>query len=555
MMGDMLPPNDPLELSRRATDAWHQGNVAAAIELLERAVRIAPQVAELHNNLGVMLQAAGRIREAGEHFRTAATLKPAYLDALNNLAAHAAEQGNFAEAIECARRVLAIDSNRADVWNNLGNALMRQGEIDNAIAAYRRSIDLDPNRSEARSNLLLTLHYSPRQTPQQIFQEHLRLAPAAHPAAHDNPRDPERKLRVGYVSADFFAHSVGYFIESLIEKHDRERYEIFCYSDVPRPDEVTGRLKSRASVWRRTVALADDDVCKLIRADRIDILIDLAGHTAYNRLAVFAQKPAPVQVTYLGYPDTTGMSSIDWRLTDSLADPSGEADSFSVEKLFRIDPCAWCYRPYENAPSIPRRDPARPIMFGSFNALPKINDDVVETWAKIVSAVEGSRLLIKAGGLSSSDAADRLRRAFAAQGVSGDRLELSGQVIDTIQHLAMYHRVDIALDTFPYNGTTTTCEAMWMGVPVVTLAGPTHAGRVGVSLLNSVGLNEIIGRSPRKYIEEAIGLARNRPRLASLHENLRIRMQQSPLLDAEAHTRRIELALRSMWRAWCEPLR
>jgi predicted O-linked N-acetylglucosamine transferase (SPINDLY family) len=346
---------------------------------------------------------------------------------------------------------------------------------------------------------------------------------------------------------------VGYFIEPVLAHHDHNRFEVFCYSNLQQEDNVSERLKSRANYWRRIIALSDEQATQKIRADQIDILIDLNGHTGSNRLLVFARKPAPVQVTWLGYPATTGLSTVDYRLTDGFADPVGMTEHLHSEKLIRLPECFSCYRPPADAPEVsglPAREKGY-VTFGSFNNQAKINREVMAVWAKILQAVPGARLTLKNAGLGSKIVQRKVRETFLGWGVEPDRIELLGHDPYESAHLERYRSIDIGLDPFPYNGATTTCEALWMGVPVVALAGQAHAGRVGVSQLSNLGLTELIGNTPEEYVAIATRWARDLERLSQLRAGLRARLAASPLTDAPRFTQNLEQAYRAMWQDWC----
>jgi predicted SAM-dependent methyltransferase len=373
-------------------------------------------------------------------------------------------------------------------------------------------------------------------------------------ARAEHERRPERRLNIGYVSADFKRHSVAYFVEPLLAAHDRARYKIFCYSGAARPDEVTRRIRECCEEWRDISRLSDDWVAEQMRADRIDILVDLAGHTGSGRMLLFARKPAPVQVTWLGYPGTTGLAALDYRITDPIADPEGAADGAYVEKLHRLPAGFLCYGPPSDCPAVvepPCLGSGR-VTFGCFNHLPKLTPATVALWARLLEAVPQARLLLKSFGLSAQSARDALLEQFAAHGIGVERLLLRGPQESLAGHLAAYGEVDIALDVFPYNGTTTTCEALWMGVPVITLAGGTHVSRVGASILSQAGMPDLVAASPEEYLRKACALAADRPRLQSLRAGMRARLQGTPLLDATAFARSIEGAYDGMWRRWQE---
>ncbi|MEA2709388.1 MAG: protein O-GlcNAc transferase [Phycisphaerales bacterium] len=555
-------PEEPTALHLLGCLAMRGGNLAAAEQLIRRATQVGPEVAQRHSDLGVVLQSQGRIDEAAAAFRAALQVDPNLADALSNLSTCQCERGDLADAVALAQRAIELSPSHADAFNNLGNVLTMSGRGPEAIAAYRRAIELQSDAASAaaaqnHSNLLLALHYQPDVEPAAMLEEHRafarKFAAPAGAVRHPNGRDRKRRLRIGYVSSDFRQHSVGYFIEAAIEKHDREQFEVICYSDVTTPDAMTRRMQPRVKAWRAIAGVPHGVVEKVIRQDQIDILVDLASHSGHNRLPVFARKPAPVQVSYLGYPDTTGLSAMDYRITDSRVDPPGEADSFSVEKLHRLDPCAWCFRPHEPYPPLPApAEAGRPVTFGTFNAVAKLNEPLIATWAEIVRETPDSRFFMKAGAFVDNQIAARVRGLFEAHGVAAERVEFVGQKLDATQHLAMYAKIDIALDTFPYNGTTTTCEAMWMGVPVVTLAGRAHAGRVGVSLLASVRLEELIAADREAYVRIAVDLARDRDRLRQLQQSMRQRMLASPLMNGYDFARRLESAYRAMWGHWCQ---
>ena len=587
-------PGNPESLGNLGVIACQLGRYEAAADLFRQAIKANPNLAGYHNSLGTALKELGLFHAAMDAFRTALELdpkhvaahyniasalnaigqhdaailsyqaaiqlKPDYAEAYNNMGGVLEGQGQGDEAIAAYRSALRINANFAEAHNNLGIALSRQGLVEEGIAALRRALEFNPDFTVAHSGLLAHLHYLPDSTPFALFEEHRRWDRIhARPLAklitpHGNDRDPERRLRIGYVSPDFWKHAVGFLLEGLLASHDRARVEIFCYADVVREDTFTGRLREHAGHWRTISGRTDEQVAALVREDRIDVLVDLAGHTARNRLLVFARKPAPVQVTYLGYPDTTGMSAIDHRLTDAHADPPGTTEHLHTEHLMRLPDCAWCFRPSDEAPPVgaPPVLHTGNITFGCSNIRPKITGEMLVLWAKLLNDVPGSRLLLKNSGFQESSVRQRTLASLAKAGISPGRVEFVGLVPTLAEHLAIYGRVDIALDTFPYHGTATTCEALWMGVPVVTLAGRTHTSRVGASLLTNVGMPELIATSADDYIRIAALLASDVQRLSGLRSNLRERMAASPLMDGPRFARNVEKAYRTMWRAWCE---
>ncbi len=403
----------------------------------------------------------------------------------------------------------------------------------------------------------MTLHYLPDIDNKVMLEEHNKWAEkhANQIIASTNFKRPKKakpRLRVGYFSPDFRRHSVAYFVEPILEQHDIERFEIFCYALVDNPDVTTDRLKSLAEHWRSIENLPDDEVVKLIRDDRIDLLVDLAGHTYKNRLLVFAYKPAPLQLSYLGYPNTTGLPTIDYRLTDSFADPPSKTEASYTEKLVRLEPTAWCYRPMGSVPAVSEL-PAKEndyITFGSFSMFYKLNGKVLSLWAHLLTQIAGSRLTLKAKSMADSSVRKSVIKQFADFGIVEERISLKSYEPSYEQHLENYREIDIALDPFPYNGTTTTCEALFMGVPVITLEGEEHRSRVGVSLLKQVGLENLIAKTPENYVGIACSLASETEALAELRKNLRARMENSPLMDEAGFTKRLETVYQEMWQKW-----
>jgi len=536
-----------------------RGEFQSASVCYRRALELKPDFAEAWNNLGVTCLEMGNVDEAIQCWEKTLALKPVFAEAHNNLGNARKAQGKFEAAVAHYREAIALRPDYAEAHNNLGVALMEQGWVDEAVASLRHAVSLHPGYTAAYSNLLLCGQYALGQTPEEIYREHSRYAERFEAPMrerclpHSNSPEPERRLRVGYISPDFRAHSVAYFVEPVLARHDKSRFEVFCYFLRPRRDAVTDRLAAFADHWRDCAGMTDAQLDNRIREDGIDILVDLAGHTAGNRLTVFARKPAPVQVTWLGYPDTTGLSTMDYRLTDEYADPQGGTDSFCSEKLIRLEDTFLCYRPFDDAPEV-RMPPSERngwVTFGSLNSLAKI-PPMIDIWGQILRRLPRSKLIIKAGNLQGGESSQRwLVSRFAEFGVAPERLILPGREYSTARHLAWYGEVDIALDSFPYNGTTTTCEALWMGVPVVTLAGERHVSRVGASLLSNVGLPELIAKSSGEYLEIALELAGDLERLRGHRQTLRRNMQASPLMHERKFTTNLEKAYRHIWREWC----
>ena len=404
------------------------------------------------------------------------------------------------------------------------------------------------------------MNYDDHSAQHDIFAESRRweaahAVPRAARETHSrHDRDPERRLRIGYVSPDFRSHSVSHFLGPLLAGHDRRQFEIFGYAQVAHPDIETRRLRGLADAWRSTVGMTTQAVAARIRDDKIDILVDLAGHTANSRLLVFGERPAPVQAAWLGYPNTTGSAAMDYRLTDDIADPQGPGDALHSEELARLPNGFLCFAPAAEAPAV--ADPPLlangQVTFGSFNNLSKVGAATVAAWAPILARVPGSRLLLKGRALANEQARLRLESLFAASNIDAARLEFHAWIDSRSGHLGAYDRIDIGLDPFPYNGTTTTCETLWMGVPVIALCGDRHAGQVGASILARVGLAALSADTVDDYVAAAVSLAGDAARLVELRRVLRATMAASPLCDAASFTRDIEAAYRQMWRHWCQ---
>ena len=550
-----INPSDASVQSNLGSALKARGKLDEATACFEQALRLKPDMIEAKLNLANAWLVQGKLDQAGAAYREIARVRPGLPGVHSNLGMVLRTQGRMAEALDAYRQSLTINSADPAAHANLGNVLADLGRIDESCASYERALALRPGDIEVRSNILMQRNYDPTLDPAALLALHRDFAAAlgAVPVMRDhaNAHEPERRLRVGYVSGDFAHHPVGYFVLPVLAAHDPAQVEIVCYSARQTEDAITARIKAHAALWRPMVGIDDAALAAQIRDDRIDILIDLSGHTAGNRLGAFARKPAPVQVTWLGYPATTGLPTIDYRLTDAIADPAPAADAHSTEQLFRLPHGFHCYVPPESAPDVAPARPDGPIAFGSFNNLSKVNDRVIAVWGRLLAAVPGSRLVLKARPLNDPTTRALYQAKFADAGVAHDRLILLETATSWPDHMTQYGAIDIALDPFPYNGTTTTCDALWMGTPVVALRGDRHAARVGASLLSQVGLADLVADDLDGYIATAVALAADADRCSALRTSLRERVRASPLGDQAGFARTLEAAYRDMWRRWC----
>ena len=449
----------------------------------------------------------------------------------------------------------------ATLLDKIGNQFLSQGMAKEAIDQYEMALILAPEKPFIQSNYLYALNYQTTLDTGKIFAAHkkfgeffervaAKLEPLQSPVLPHVATSDHRPLRIGYVSSDFRQHSVSYFIEPVLAAHDKSKFELFAYYHHTVVDDMTKRIQSHVSHWRSLVGKSDADIAAMIRADGIDILIDLAGHTVTNRLPVFARKPAPVQVTWLGYPNTTGLSTMDYRITDAFADPPGMTEMFHTEKLHRMPECFSCYSAPTDAPDVAPLHAMRNgrVTFGSFNNFAKITPQVIQAWANILKRIPTATLFLKYKDLESAPMTQFIHHQFMTRGVLVSQLRIQGNDASHVEHMNRYNTIDIGLDPFPYNGTATTLDALWMGVPVITLEGISHAGRVGVSQMSNLGLQELIAHNQNEYVEIAVALARDLPRLATLRAGMRERMLASTLMNVAGFTSNLERAYESMWK-------
>ncbi len=563
-----------------------QGQLAKAAEYYRAALALNPQAHEAHVNLGVVFKEQAKFAEAEACFMQALAIQPESDAALTNLGATFKEQGRLPEAIgslrlalrinprshfallnlgnalkdagdfveagECLRHAVALKPNWHLAHSNLGTVFNQLGQAHRAAECFRRALELKPDYHPAHSNLLFTLNYLPDTERAKLFEEHRRFDQQFCEdfrdliSLHQNTADPERKLRIGFVSGDLREHSVAHFIEPVFARHDAAAFEIFCYANQNVNDRTTVQLRERVEHWREVAGLSDEELADAIRHDRIDILVDLSGHTARNRLLVFARKPAPIQVSMIGYMQTTGLSAMDYRITDNRLDPVGMTEAFNTEKLIRLLSGAATLQPPTDCPEV-NDLPALTnghVTFASFNNLAKVTPEALATWAHIMHKAPTSRLVIVGRGGNS------VVSTLGEHGITEDRIDMLDRQ-SMHDYLALHHRVDFLLDTFPYCGGTTTLLAMWMGVPFITLAGKTAISRTGAGLLDGVGLgSQLIAETEVEYVGKTIQAIANLPQLAEWRTTLRSRL--APLLDSGAgYVRELEFQFRSIWREWC----
>jgi len=532
-----------------------QGKLTEAMNCYQHALMLSPQLPELHYNLGSVWLTKNQWSQAIACFQQALDLNPNYAEAYNNLGIAFWNQSKLSEAIASYQHALVLRPQWAQAYNNLANALKDRGLIHEAIAAYQKALEIAPTDVIIHSNFLYALNFSTNYDAAAIFAAHQQFGQrhaASASQRHLNDTQISRRLKIGYLSADFRRHPVAYFIEPILANHHSQQFEIYCYYNSLQFDEITHRLQQKVAHFRSCVQLSDEALAEQIRQDQIDILVDLSGHIADHRILVLASKPAPIQVTYLGYPNTTGLTAIDYHLTDSYIDPEGLTESFHSEVPVRLPGSYYCYRPPLESPVVNELPALRNgyVTFGSLNSYAKLNPETLARWAEILRALPNSKLVMMTQSLEDSLTRQALEQHFKSLGISSSRLQL-GSTPSPEETLKVYHQIDIALDTYPFNGATTTCEALWMGVPVVTLVGQTHVARVGLSLLATVGLLELITRTPQEYVSTCLKLAKNLTALQELRANLRSQMQSSLLMDAPVFTRQLETIYRRMWINWC----
>jgi len=532
-----------------------QGKIDEATASYQRALSLQPDYAEAHNNLGFALQDQSKLDDAVASYRQALLFKPDFAEAHNNLGNALKNQGKLDAAVASYQSALSCLPDYAEAHNNMGLALQDQGRLEDAIASYRKALRCRRDFAEVHSNLLYAMQFLPAASSADSRAESARFTAQFEAPLktfwrpHQNTREPGRRLKVGYLSPDFRHHAVAVFIEPVLANHDKLQIEVFCYYNLTAQDEHTRRLTACADHWLNCKSMTDEQLAARMGADGIDILVDLAGHTAHNRMLAFARKPVPIQITYLGYPGTSGLAAMDYRLTDGRADPAG-SEALYTEKLLRLPDSLWCYRPPPSMPAITALPAQRNgyVTFGSFNNVNKIDRRCVELWTQLLQAVPASRLLIVT--VPEGESRQRLTKQFAERGIAQERLEFHGKLAEHEFH-RMLQRADITLDPVTVNGATTTCESLWLGVPVISLVGARFLERAGCSILSAAGLHEFAAATPQEYVKVAVRYANNLPQLAEVRNGLRSRMTKSPLVDEVKFTRNLEKIYRGVWTEWC----
>jgi protein O-GlcNAc transferase len=570
---------------------FDQGRLAETELNYKTAVELKPDWTEVFYNLGLVQHDLGKLAEAETSFKQALSLYPDFVEALYKLGIVSLYQRKLNDAEACFRRVIELDPqwieinielgnvllekgeadkalvylnvalkyfpNRPDLLYSLGNAMLMKVNLEEAIKYYKAVISLKPDFFLAHNNLLISLQYS-----ETLTQEQWKKEVEAYTAVtsllpgiqnHHNEKNPDKKLRIGYVSPDFRFHSCCWFIEPLFAAHNADLFEIICFSEVIYPDFITQKLIDYSRTWYNTVGMSDSEMVGLIQAEKIDILVDLAGHTSNNRLTVFAQKPAPVQVSWLGFPSTTGIKAIDYHISDAWLTPSDSVEYFS-EELLILNHSMHCYQPPDGYPEVNELPGLKNnyITFGSFNNFAKISAGTIKLWSQVLLAVPNSRLVLKANRKADdTELWQRITDSFKNYGIESERIKFLSKEADINMHLKYYNEIDIALDTFPYNGATTTLEALLMGVPVISLAGERTASRYGLSFLKETGLAELVAETGEQFIEAAISLANDREKLNNFRKTLRNKLLMSPLCDQKNFTLEIENAFRQIWQKYC----
>jgi protein O-GlcNAc transferase len=550
-----IAPSDPEAHNNYGNCLRELGDFRGAAKEYTAALQLNNKFAEAYNNLGIALRNLEDYAGAIENYQLAISQKPDYADAFNNLGLALQELGQLGSAESALRRAIELRPVYPEALNNLGNVLKDLGHFTQALSSYQQVLSFSPRHFAARSNALLCSSYQMdgdavnTKVQAKIFGE-LASSMVSQPYTKWLCEMPAEKMRIGFVSGDLCQHPVGYFLEGLLSKIDSSRFELTAYATSTKADELTSRIKPLFRAWRSIFAVPDDAAAKMIHEDGVHLLIDLSGHTAHNRLTMFAHRPAPVQATWLGYCGTTGVKEIDYLLGDAYVTPANDESHF-VESIWRLPQSYICLTPLNidlRVGDLPAKTNGF-VTFGSFNNLSKMTDQVIELWSGVLLAVNGSKLYLKSRQLGDEFVRIPLIEKFNSLGIKSERLILEGVTYSREDHLACYNRVDIALDTFPYNGVTTTAEALWMGVPVLTLIGDRFISRNGLTILNNCDLSEWIAKDGADFIQKATYFTQDINALAARRKTQRQQVLKSPLFDSITFARHFEDAILQMWQA------
>eukprot|EP01127_Copromyxa_protea_P022173 TRINITY_DN7846_c0_g1_i1.p1 TRINITY_DN7846_c0_g1~~TRINITY_DN7846_c0_g1_i1.p1 ORF type:complete len:674 (+),score=75.64 TRINITY_DN7846_c0_g1_i1:115-2022(+) len=532
-----------------------------AILYYEKAIHYFPKFLNAMNNLATIHKEKGNFDTAVELYQRALAIDPAFPLANNNLAVIYSMQGRVMDAFKCLQRALQSDPNYASAHNMMGTVCRDEGNSEKAILHFDKAYSLDPKLRGASHNKLLVMNDLPQLDNETIYRAHLDWGNSfsrSYDKLQLNPsRDPQKRLRIGYVSSDLFTHSVSYFAEVFFSHNDPDQVQVFVYYTGGTIDHTTERLKGYNCIWRDLYYKDSLEAAYNIKEDQIDILVDLSGHSGANRLDIFAHKPAPIQISWVGYPNTTGLPEMDYRITDANADPIDTTQKFT-EELLRLPGSFLCYTPPLGPPPVSQSPCVQNgyVTFGSFNNFAKINTVVLELWSQVLLSVPNSHLFLKCKPFSDEVIRNRVLDEIADYGIDKSRIHLVGHVQEVKNHLSLYSNIDIALDTFPYAGTTTTLESMLMGIPVVVLKGHNHAHNVGVSLLRSVpSITELIAETDQEFVSKAIALANDAERLVNTRKQLRNDLLSSRLCDRTAYMKNVMKMYRNVWEKYCSSFR
>ncbi|MBF0195307.1 MAG: tetratricopeptide repeat protein [Magnetococcales bacterium] len=527
-----------------------QGKFVLALESYHKAISIDPNFGAVFNNLGLVQNELGELDEANKSYKKAISIQPSFAQAYNNLGLTLKEQLKTDEAEYFLKKAVALKPNFAGAHNNLGLVLKDQGKLTQAIVSFQKALAINPRYEKAHSNFLFTISYYVMFDSEQTLQAHLQWdkhhgqQEVKKTYLHKASGDKNKKLNIGYISSDFKRHPVAAFMHNILQGHNKNQFKIFCYSGVKYPDNITSNFKKIADIWQDTTGLSDTMLADNIYRDKIDILIDLSGHTNNNRLKVFAKKPAPIQATYLGYCNTTGLHAMDYWLTDNVLTPVDSCEK-SVETILPLSGCWVCYQPYDTVPvEMSKREPDDGVVFGSFNQISKLTDNVVKLWSSILSQTPNSKLLLKTKYLNNPNSQKTVLNKFLKNGIEAKRIILQGS---SKSYMKEYGLIDIALDPFPRTGGATTCDALWMGVPVITLAGKRMIERQGASILTAIGKSNWIAQSDEEYAKKAIELAQQGIRNSDMRVELHNIVANSSLCDPQNFVADLESAYRKMW--------